>query len=181
VNEEDCILAPFALKCHNPENTQPYPSSLTVASVLIELENQRKKGGGLFKKEGEKNDFISPLRYPLTLIPWNDDKYVVLDPMGIWSRPFDQGVIPDTNEFKSSLEKSSDNPESHLGFLMNRQEYFVDFYNIGSISVNGVIVPDELRMDIVSQVNAARNSKVKKDRTLPSIISRLSMETKFKK
>ena len=163
----ECIILPYAVSEKENGEIEDFSSSMTVASILIEIENDRKKGGGLFSKEGEKIEFVASIRYPLVLTPWKDNRHIIFDAMGIWHHSFNHQLVPDCSLFTEEISKASGDVDHYLTSLGRNEKIFSNFIGTNPIRIEGLFIHEELMSDLLSHISLGKPGDEKTEKTLP--------------
>lgn len=137
--------------------------SLEIAMVMCDLEVQRrgsfhlrtcinKVKGKLFGKvsASEKLSFVVKTYWPFWLIPFEHEKSLLLDGLGLFSRTFYHPEIPNVDEFiqdVSMVEGSIEKVEKSMDHHAFRHKRFVD---MRSVTIAGMIPHDELINDLIT-------------------------------
>jgi len=157
------VRLPFAMRraidtATEREVTEP----LEIAMVMCDLKHQRtssrfniNKLGALFRGSHatEKLSFVIKTYWPFWLIPFEREKSLLLDGLGLFSRTFYHPEIPNVDEFIKDIsmeEEKLEKVETSLDHHRFRHRHFAD---MRPVTIAGMIPHDDLIRDLLVYVH----------------------------
>jgi len=164
------VKLPFAMRRDTNTGTEREVSEpLEIAMALCDLELQRDTGrfnisrlhidklfkGKLFRGEhaSGKTSFIIKAYWPFWLIPFEHEKSLILDGLGLFSRIFYHPEIPNVDEFVKDIsvdEGNIEKVETSMDHHRFRHRHFVD---MKPVNISGIIPHDELIRDLLMYIH----------------------------
>jgi len=164
------VKLPFAMQRDADTGTEREVSEpLEIAMALCDLELQRGTGkfnisklqiDKLFKGKlfggghaSGKLSFIVKAYWPFWLIPFEHEKSLLLDGLGLFSRTFYHPEIPNVDEFVKDISMDEGNiekVETSMDRHRFRHRHFVD---MRLVNISGIIPHDELIRDLIMYIH----------------------------
>ncbi len=126
-----------------------FSEDMEAAALLCIAEAGRKKKSGLLGKTVETLAFLSKLHYPFWAVAWGDD-CLLIDGMGGVSSNIIYFKLPDVEAFIEHLKRSTAVEESYHSALRSHRETFSKFTSHSEVSMEGLIIDQELLSDMVA-------------------------------
>lgn len=159
------VKLPFAMRraivtATEREVTEP----LEIAMVMCDLEHQRVSSrlsinrlGALFRgsRTTEKLSFVIKAYWPFWLVPFEREKSLLIDGLGLFSRTFYHPEIPNVDEFIKDIsmeEGKLEEVETSLDHHRFRHRHFAD---MRPVTIAGMIPHDELIRDLLVYVHSS--------------------------
>ncbi len=147
------LVLPFSVE--DSGRKKRFSADMEVAALLCLAEAERKKKPGILGGAAETLIFLSKLYYPLWLIPWQNDCFVI-DGMETVSNSIMHFKLPDVEAFVEHLKSSTTVQELYRSALRSHAETFTDFTSRAEIPVEGFAADKEFLSDVLEFV---RDSK----------------------
>ncbi len=157
------IRLPFAMQraidtATEREVTEP----LEIALVMCDLDHQRvssrlsiNKLGALFRGSHatEKLSFVIKAYWPLWLVPFEREKSLLFDGLGLFSRTFYHPEIPNVDEFIKDISVEEGKMEKVETSLDHHRFRYRHFSDMRPVTVAGMIPHDDLIHDLLIYVH----------------------------
>ncbi|MBU7015404.1 MAG: hypothetical protein HXS43_11315, partial [Theionarchaea archaeon] len=126
------LILPFAMRLENDGQETVAADDLELCLVLSLVEAEREKGGGFLKKKtAESISFVSKVFWPLFVMKRpEENKYVILDMLGIFEQTFEYKTTPDIPGIIRGLEEhkpSHARCEEYIALLKSHEDSLRDF------------------------------------------------------
>jgi len=146
-------VLPFALIA-GTGGASEFPLEMTYATILADVEKKRAKAG-LVKRREEVVAFVSMLHWPIILIPWRENRFLVFDGMAVWSHVFEDPKIANTQSFLRAIEgcagykQFASVEDAHVA-------YFKEFAEVERLPIMGLFIHEEFMKDLLDHFGFAR-------------------------
>ena len=150
------LILPFAVAEEVDEKTgnivfKNLAEHITFVTMLIDLEGERKKPGLLFKDE-ERIAAVSQVYYPIALVPWMEERDLVMDPMGIWNHTFDYSRIVNIEVIENELE-SVQEIKDMKNVLIRCTNAIKEISGVNKIEIKGLFYHEEFMKDLLQHMH----------------------------
>jgi phage host-nuclease inhibitor protein Gam len=164
------VKSPFAMQRDaNTGTEREVAEPLEIAMALCDIELQRDTGrfnisklqidklfkGKLFggKHSSQKPSFIIEAYWPIWLVPFDHEKSLIIDGLGLFSRVFYHPEIPDIDEFIKDISVNEGNIEkfeTSMDRYRFRHRHFVD---MRPVTISGIIPHEGLIHDLLAYIH----------------------------
>lgn len=150
-NPVEKIILPFAFNQTNTDLNENEEK----AAVFCTTELERKKGGGLFKKqETEKILFISKVFYPFRIVPFNELTTIV-DGLNIANHTITYPTLTDLKQIIEKLRSPQMTRQIYATFLVNNQNYFKNTNQEQTLKIEGLMSDEEFITEFLEYTKQA--------------------------
>jgi len=164
-------ILPWLIEVDETEAGVAVPKELEIALVLIAIEQERGKGGGLFGRKGlEQIVFVSKLLWPLYFLKWPETRnYVLFDGLGLFEHNFNYDTMPECEEFEKQLARGTTSditPQDFVELLKTHSEAFADFSDLMPYSLLGCLNQGDVLRDLIPYFEMATDTDLSLDTSL---------------
>lgn len=151
------LILPFAVPAQNRQKA--FTREMEKAAVFCLAEMERKKGGGILKKEpGEKLHFIAKFCYPMWLVPWNG-RSLLFDGFSMFTHKLHYRTLPDVKVFINDIRVSAETREAYSAFLSDRLNFFKNFVGEEERDIKGLVMNAEFLQDFLIYLKDAKATR----------------------
>lgn len=164
-------ILPWLIEVDETEAGVEVPKELEIALVLIAIEQERGKGGGLLGRKGlEQIVFVSKLLWPLYFLKWPETRnYVLFDGLGLFEHNFNYDTMPECEEFEKQLARGTTSdiaPQDFVELLKTHSEAFADFSDLMPYSLLGCLNQEDVLRDLIPYFEMATDTDLSLDTSL---------------
>ncbi len=151
------LILPFAVSAENRQKS--FTREMEKAAVFCLAEIERKKAGGILKKEpGEELHFIARFCYPMWLVPWNG-RSLLFDGFSMFTHKLHYKTLPDVKVFINDIRVSAETREAYSAFLSDRLNFFKNFIGEEERDIEGLATSPELLQDFLTYLEEAKTTR----------------------